>query len=96
MDTVTASVAYSTSTSGEVNYEGLNEELSYELELYPADPHADDYWVGGYDDGWDSAYCFVCHRSTDHRGEHDDLVAEGLASYGKFENASVYSYMVSS
>lgn len=27
------------------------------------------------------AYCFICSRPTDHRGEHDDLVEAGLAEY---------------
>ena len=26
-------------------------------------------------------FCFVCCRSTNHIGEHDDLVEQGLASY---------------
>lgn len=29
----------------------------------------------------DDAYCFVCGRCTDHAGEHDDLVAAGMAAY---------------
>lgn len=26
-------------------------------------------------------HCFVCHRHTDHWGEHDDMVDAGTASY---------------
>jgi hypothetical protein len=28
-----------------------------------------------------NAYCFLCSRCTDHSGEHDALVDEGLAEY---------------
>lgn len=28
-------------------------------------------------------YCFVCNRPTDHFGEHNALVEEGLAEYRK-------------
>lgn len=31
----------------------------------------------------DDAHCFVCGRHTDHAGEHDDLVAAGMAAYEK-------------
>ena len=32
-----------------------------------------------YDDDFD--YCFVCSRTTNHVGEHEALVAAGMAAY---------------
>lgn len=34
------------------------------------------------------AHCFVCHRHTDHAGEHDALVEAGMATYAA--DGSVY------
>lgn len=33
-------------------------------------------------------YCFVCSRPTDHVGEHDALVAAGMAAYSKASDGS--------
>lgn len=32
-------------------------------------------------DNNETPYCFICSRCTDHIGEHEDLVAAGLAEY---------------
>lgn len=79
---MTNSTVYST-TSGEKSpsFEELSLELRYELGL-PTEESSreDDYYPydpADYLDEW----CFVCSRPTDHRGEHDDLVDQGLASY---------------
>lgn len=36
----------------------------------------------------DDPHCFVCHRHTDHWGEHDEIVEAGLAAYAA--DGSVY------
>lgn len=77
---MTNSTVFST-TSGETKpaFEALSFDLRYELGLPTEESsqhHDYDYDESDYYD-----WCFVCSRPTDHRGEHDDLVEAGLASY---------------
>lgn len=83
---MTNSTVYST-TSGErtASFEALSPELRYELGL-PTDEDSrdEDFYhdLSDYDHYYYmNEWCFVCSRPTDHRGEHDDLVDQGLASY---------------
>lgn len=73
MNTMIASTTvYSTTTEGGADYTGLSAELVSELRLDAPEGHS----------AWeDQDWCFVCSRPTDHRGEHDDLLEEGKASY---------------
>lgn len=81
---MTNSTVYST-TSGEktASFEALSLELRYELGLpTDEDSRGDDFYHDLSDyDYYMNEWCFVCSRPTDHRGEHDDLVEQGLASY---------------
>lgn len=79
MDTTNATIAYSTTTAEKPVLGEISTDLLYELGLQEAsEPDFDPSWAESdlYDE-----WCFVCSRPTDHRGEHDDLVAQGLASY---------------
>ena len=80
MDTTGSTTVYSTSTDSKPVFEDLDPELRYELGL-PSDSELDFpiYNESDYYDEW----CFVCSRPTDHRGEHDDLVEQGKASYDR-------------
>lgn len=49
----------------------------------------DDFDTADESDFYDE-WCFVCSRATDHRGEHDDLVASGRAHYGVGSSRMVY------
>lgn len=84
-----SNVVYSTSTDETPSFEGLSEELQFDLILSDAAIEAEE-------DAWGD-FCFVCFRSTDHRGEHDDLVDEGKASYDPkrgyvYKNDHIYSF----
>jgi len=81
---MTNSTVYST-VSGEktASFEGLSSELRYELGL-PTEQDVRDDSFSEFPDDYEyylNEWCFVCSRPTDHRGEHDDLVEQGLASY---------------
>lgn len=43
-------------------------------EIAPEELETEDKWE-------ETPYCFVCSRCTCHIGEHEDLVAAGLAEY---------------
>lgn len=58
-------LAYTTSTDG------------LERDFRSADDRAFEADESDFYNDW----CFVCSRPTDHRGEHDDLVAQSKASY---------------
>lgn len=74
MNTSTASATvYSTATNEKASFAGLSEALVSELRLNAPENHT---WSSD-----DQDWCFVCSRPTDHRGEHDDLVDAGHASY---------------
>ena len=64
--TTTSTLAYSSSTDAGTTY------LAPEFGTTPA--------VESYDD-MRGSYCFVCSRCTDHVGEHEELVAAGMAEY---------------
>lgn len=40
---------------------------------FASEPEPQSYWA-------DMDWCGVCHRATDHFGEHDDMIAAGLAA----------------
>lgn len=82
MDTLDATV-YSTSTGEDAPFIDLPSEVQDELELDRLQRDSDQYdpWVDITD--YLTEYCFVCLRATDHRGEHDDLVEQGLATYSR-------------
>lgn len=88
MDTTGATTVYSTSTTEGASFSELSSALRAELGI--AEEERDGfnpfYDESDYYDEW----CFVCKRPTDHRGEHDDLVEQGLASYDRF-SGTVYS-----
>lgn len=88
MDTLASSTTvYSTST-GEVNpFIALPEALQGELQFIQL-ANGETVWAESQSDYMDE-YCFVCSRATDHRGEHDDLVEQGLATYSR-TTAEVY------
>lgn len=67
----TSNAVYSTTTGEENSFAQLSPEAVEKLGL--AAPR--------YADLMEYEFCFVCSRSTDHRGEHDDLVEEGKARY---------------
>lgn len=68
--TQTATVLYSTSTVGPA---------------YVAPTLASE-WADEDDQmAWEWRYCFVCSRCTDHVGEHESLVAAGLAAYDGYD-----------
>lgn len=85
-----STTVYSTSSTGEVNFSNLDEELSLDLDLVEPDYSHYDRHLYDESDPYEE-WCFVCSRATDHRGEHDDLVEQGLASYGRGNNAIVHS-----
>jgi len=90
MNASNATTVYSTSTNGEVDFSNLDEDLSLDLDL--VEPDYSQYDRHLYDESdFYNEWCFICSRPTDHRGEHDDLVEQGLASYGQGNDAMVYS-----
>jgi hypothetical protein len=64
----TSTLAYSSSTGTGTTY------LAPEFGTTPAAE------TTTYDEYWDE-YCFVCSRCTNHVGEHEELVAAGMAEY---------------
>lgn len=82
MDTLASNTVYSTST-GEANpFISLPVELETELGIYRDEVSPEGEYTP-YDMADYIEYCFVCGRCTDHRGEHDDLVEQGLAVYSR-------------
>lgn len=80
---------YSTSTDGAPIVGDLDSDLRYELGFSSEELESP---ASFYDESdFYNEWCFVCSRPTDHRGEHDDLVEQGLASYGVDGDPSVYS-----
>jgi hypothetical protein len=78
---MTNSTVYSTATGEKTpEFEELSLELRYELGL-PTEESSRDYDPFYDESDYYDEWCFVCSRPTDHRGEHDDLVAEGRAKY---------------
>lgn len=82
MDTLASTTVYSTST-GEANpFIALTTELENELGIHRGEISPEDEYIP-YDMADYIEFCFVCSRATDHRGEHDDLVEQGLAVYSR-------------
>lgn len=80
---------YSTSTGGAPLVGDLDPDLLNELGFRSEELERPDSFYDESD--FYNEWCFVCSRPTDHRGEHDDLVEQGLASYGVDGDSSVYA-----
>jgi hypothetical protein len=74
----TSQAVFTTATGAESTFSAMTEALREELGLHEgfSSLEAEEYSM---------EYCFVCGRATDHRGEHDALVEQGLAAYSRTE-----------
>lgn len=79
MTTNASTTVYSIGTDGKASYDELDLDTRYELGLSTQES-SEGYMFYDESDYYDE-WCFVCSRPTDHRGEHDDLVISGRASY---------------
>ncbi len=79
---------YSTATGTTPVIADLSDELRYDLDLYAG---VDADFPAGDDSDYYFEYCFVCSRATDHRGEHDDLVEAGHATYSLTDGVVYFS-----